>query len=330
MPISDKKALIQKVESALKDELSAAKLESILAIISTQLNDFEVTQIANAEEYSQSSELLEAFLTAKTVEGRSPKTVERYRYIISKLLDYVKTPVPRISVYHIRQYLMSCKTGGMADSTIEGIRCTFCSFFGWLAREQLIERNPMTNIAVIKAQKKVRLPFSPVELAKIYENCTNDRDLAICHFLDATGGRISEVCALNRDDIDFRTLEITVLGKGNKERKVYMDTVTAMILQRYLDGRSDDSPALFVGKGTTRLMPQGVRAILKRIGSAAGVSNVHPHRFRRTLATSLIDNGMTIQEVAHILGHERLDTTMKYVHVSDNNVSTNYQRYARA
>lgn len=149
-------------------------------------------------------------------------------------------------------------------------------------------------------------------------------------FVDATGGRISEVCALNRNDIDFRTLEIKVLGKGNKERKVYMDTVTAMILQRYLDGRTNESPALFDGKGTTRLMPQGIRAILKRIGTAAGVTNMHPHRFRRTLATSLIDNGMTIQEVAHILGHERLDTTMKYVHVSDNNVSTNYQRYTRA
>lgn len=330
MPIADKLELLKEVENGLGDDLTATTLRTIMAKFSTILDSYEVERTARPEDNLLSPELLEAFLAAKTIEGRSPKTVERYRYIISRMLDYVKTPIPRISVYHVRQYLMACKTGGMADSTIEGIRCAFCSFFGWLAREQLIERNPMTNISVIRAQKKVRLPFTPVELARIYESCTNDRDLAICHFLDATGGRISEVCALNRKDIDFRTLEIKVLGKGNKERKVYMDTVTAMILQRYLDGRTDESPALFVGKGTTRLMPQGIRAILKRIGTAAGVTNVHPHRFRRTLATSLIDNGMTIQEVAHILGHERLDTTMKYVHVSDNNVSTNYQRYARA
>lgn len=330
MPIADKLELMKEVETGLSDDLTAATLRAIMAKFSTILDSYEVERTAKPEDNQMSTELLEAFIAAKTIEGRSPKTVSRYRYIISRMLDYVKTPIPRISVYHVRQYLMACKNDGMQDSTIEGIRCTFCSFFGWLSREQLIERNPMTNISVIKAQKKVRLPLSAVELAKIYEHCTNDRDLALCHFLDATGGRVSEVCALNRNDIDFRTLEIKVLGKGNKERKVYMDTVTAMILQRYLDGRTDACPALFNGKGNRRLQPGGVRAILHRIESAAGVNNVHPHRFRRTLATSLIDNGMSIQEVAHILGHERLDTTLKYVHVSDNNVSTNYQRYVRS
>jgi site-specific recombinase XerD len=143
----------------------------------------------------------------------------------------------------------------------------------------------------------------------------------------STGCRISEICALNRNDIDIVNKEILVLGKGNKERTVFIDDVTAMLLQRYLEERKDDSEALFVGKGTSRLKPGGIRKILNAVATKAGVENTHPHRFRRTLATSLIDHGMPIQEVAAILGHEKLDTTMKYVYLNKTHVKNSYNKY---
>ena len=219
------------------------------------------------------------------------------------------------------------KDRGLSDRTLEGIRSVFSSYFGWLQKEGLITKNPCANLGPIKYMKKVRLPFSDVELHKIKEACKSKRDLAIVYFLLSTGCRISEVCALNRDSIDFDKKECVVLGKGNKERKVYIDNVTAMILQRYLDERTDASEALFAGKGTDRMKPGGMRKLLNGIADRAGVENVHPHRFRRTLATNLINRGMTIQEVANILGHENINTTMTYVFVDQANVHNSYERY---
>lgn len=160
------------------------------------------------------------------------------------------------------------------------------------------------------------------------ENCTSLRDRAIVCFLLSTGCRISEVCALDRDTIDFSNLECTVHGKGNKNRIVYLDDVTAMLLKRYLYSREDAKPALFVGKGSDRMTPGGIRLMLTKLGEASGVTNVHPHRFRRTLATNLVERGMPIQEVATILGHDKLETTMKYVFINPTSIKNSYKKYA--
>ena len=327
MPIADKLTLMREVESDLSDVLTAAQLRSVMAKISTTLDTYDVARSTLADE-NASSDLLDTFLSAKSPEGRSAKTIDLYRYIISKFLSAVNTPVPQINVYHIRKHLSDRKAEGKSDTTIDNSRNILRSFFGWLHREGLIERNPMENIAPIKTQKKVRVPYSAVEIQRLKDACKTDRDLALIQFLHATGGRISEVCGLDRQNIDFRRQECKVLGKGNKERIVYFDSVTAMVLQRYLASRTDDFPALFIGKGTERITPGGVRFRLKTIAESAGVENVHPHRFRRTLATSLIDHGMPIQEVASILGHEKLDTTMKYITVNQSNVRNDYHRYA--
>ena len=325
MPIADKLTLMREVESDLSDVLTAAQLRSVMAKISTTLDTYDVARSTLADE-NASSDLLDTFLSAKSLEGRSAKTIDLYRYIISKFLSAVNTPVPQINVYHIRKHLSDRKAEGKSDTTIDNSRNILRSFFGWLHREGLIERNPMENIAPIKTQKKVRVPYSAVEIQRLKDACKTDRDLALIQFLHATGGRISEVCGLDRQNIDFRRQECKVLGKGNKERIVYFDSVTAMVLQRYLASRTDDFPALFIGKGTERITPGGVRFRLKTIAESAGVENVHPHRFRRTLATSLIDHGMPIQEVASILGHEKLDTTMKYITVNQSNVRNDYHR----
>jgi site-specific recombinase XerD len=202
-----------------------------------------------------------------------------------------------------------------------------CSYFGWLQKEGLLEANPCANLAPIKCVKKVRVPYTEVDIERLKESCWCTRDKALIVFLLSTGCRISEVCGLNRDSIDFISGECTVLGKGNKERTVFIDDVTAMLLQRYLSERTDESPALFSGKGTKRMTPSGIRARLHNIAKKADIDNVHPHRFRRTLATTLINHGMQIQEVASILGHDKLDTTMKYVYIDKTKIKNSYRKF---
>jgi site-specific recombinase XerD len=220
------------------------------------------------------------------------------------------------------------KARGIQDRTLEGIRSVYCSYFGWLQKEGLLPSNPCANLTAIKSTKKVRVPYTDVDIEKLKEACQCNRDKALISFLLSTGCRISEVCGLNRDSINFVSGECTVLGKGDKERVVFIDDVTGMLLRRYLSERSDNYDALFVGRGSERMTPGGVRARLHRIAAEAGVENVHPHRFRRTLATSLIDRGMKIQDVASILGHDKLDTTMQYVFMNKDNVKNEYKKYA--
>ena len=198
-----------------------------------------------------------------------------------------------------------------------------------LEQEGLIEKNPIVNVGVIKVPKKQKKTYSDIDFEKLNQSCETLRDRAIIHFLRSTGCRISEMCGLDRDTVDLEALECVVHGKGNKDRTVYMDPVAGMILGEYLKQRTDTSPALFAGmRGQDRLQPNGVRAMLKKLGRAAGVDHVHPHKFRRTLATDLARHGMPIQEVANLLGHEKLDTTMRYVVLNREETKHNYRRYA--
>lgn len=326
MAIQDKKIVLMDLEKQLGSLLTADQLTAAMEIVATELGSCELTYQADGAE--DSGELLEAFIGAKRIEGRSEKTLQRYSYIIGKLTEACRVPLGRINVYHLRAYLAQEKGRGIADRTLEGYREIYSSFFGWLHKEGLLKANPCSNLSPIKIQKKVRLPYSDVDLEKIKEACTCDRDRALVYFLRATGCRISEVVGLNRTDVDLTRLECTVLGKGNKERTVYFDRVTAMMLQRYLEARTDFCEALFANHLHQRLQPDGARYILKQIEAHGSLENVHPHRFRRTLATSLINSGMAIQDVAAILGHEKLDTTMQYVYQSSDKVKQSYARYA--
>jgi site-specific recombinase XerD len=177
----------------------------------------------------------------------------------------------------------------------------------------------------LKKEKKI---YSERELEKLNRSCTNSRDRAILHFLRSTGCRISEVTGLDRDAVHLDSLECVVHGKGNKERKVFLDDVAGMLLAEYLSERKDDHPALFIGKGNKRLLPGGVRLMMNNLAKQANVDHVHPHKFRRTLATNLTRHGMPIQEVSRILGHEKIDTTMKYVNLDDEETKAKYRRYA--
>ena len=327
MSIAAKQLFTRELSDRLSDKLTMKEVESVVAALTDQLPLYEMERRAEDAGQKDFEDMLKLFIDTKRIEGRSEKTLERYQYILRHFRQQDGTPIREVTVYNIRQFLAYEKGRGIADSTLRGYRDIFNSFFGWIHREGLIQNNPCANLNPIKCKKEVRLPYSDVDLEKLKESCITQRDKAIVYFLLATGCRISEMCGLNRDDIDFRNLECTVLGKGNKERTVYLDPVSAMQLQNYLKARTDDKEALFIGKGTDRLQPGGVRKRLNEIAEAAGVQHVHPHRFRRTLATNLINHGMAIQEVANVLGHEKIDTTMTYVYINKENVKNSYRKY---
>ena len=326
MSIASKQMFLEAVEKQLGEILTASDTRQAMRKVTDVLSDYDLELVVKRN--ADSNDCLKAFIDAKKIEGRSEKTIKRYEYILGRFFEAVGISSREVTTYHIRGYLMDNKERGLADRSLEGIRSVMSSYFGWLWKEGLIERNPCANVGAIKCAKKIRLPYSSEDIERLKEMCGTIRDKAIISFLLSTGCRVSEVCALNRDDVDLNSLECKVLGKGNKERTVYFDKVTAMLLNRYILTRDDISPALFIGKGSKRLTAQGMRYMLKKVSEKANVENVHPHRFRRTLATNLIDRGMPIQEVAAVLGHDKIDTTTDYIYIEKENVKSAYRKYA--
>ena len=318
--------LTKQIESILSKKLSSQSVLETINEIHTILNNFEVNQIS-VPQLDKADNLLQSYTSAMRIQGRSEKTITRYVYIINRLLKSAGVYTKQITVYHIRMYLSEEKERGISDSTLEGYRQVFSAYFGWLQRECLIQHNPTANLGVIKIKKKVVEVYTEVDIENMKYHCDCLRDRAIIEFLASTGCRISEMTCLDKSDIDLVNLECKVLGKGNKERTVYLSQVGAMLLEKYFSERSDGCSAVFIGKGTERISPGGVRAMLNKLSEKAGVCHVHPHKFRRTLATNLIRRGMSIQEVANILGHEKLDTTMRYVLLNKNEIKASYQKY---
>ena len=334
MAIDAKQSFLNEIEKQCADKLTVTGMNDVLRIISDILMDFDMRKLACHRWNMKQDDMLQAFVDSMHVQGRSEKTIERYKYIIGRFMKFTKVQTRNINVYHIRNWIASEKARGIQDSTLEGNRQVLSSFFGWLHREGLIEKNPVVNIGTIKSQKKQRKTYTSTDIERLYQGCEllqgreALRDKAIVHFLRSTGCRISEMTSLNRDAVDLKSLECVVHGKGNKDRTVYMDEVAGLILNQYLQSRKDLNPALFVGKGDKRLEADGVRCMLKRLGKASGVEHVHPHKFRRTLATGLARHGMPIQEICSLLGHEKIETTMHYVNVNKDDTKMDYRRFA--
>ena len=326
MAIDAKVSFIGMMEKELAGVLTVEQMEKLRKTTVGLLDQFEMSEIRQDD--LQEDDLLDCYLSAMKVQCRSPKTIARYEYIIRKMMDSVKVPTRRITVYHLRNYLAAEKERGVNDSTLEGLRQVFSAYFNWLQRESLIERNPTANLGPIRVPKKQKKIYSEVDLEKLSRECETPRDRALIAFLASTGCRVSEVTGLNRDQVDLERLQCVVHGKGNKERTVYLDEVAGMLLREYLEGREDCNPALFCSRRESRLATNSVRVILNKVAERAGVEHVHPHKFRRTLATNLARRGMPVQTVAKILGHDQIDTTMEYVVLNDADVKNEYRRYA--
>lgn len=326
MAIDAKMSFIAQLYTGMAGVLTVEQAEKMKAEAMEILDHFEMTETDMAA--GEKDNMLQYFIAAMQVENKSAATIRQYQYALKRMLDYVKIPTRRISVHHLRNYLAEEKTRGLADATLENERQIFCAYFGWLQREGLIDHNPTSNLGVIRIEKKQRKSLSKVEIEKLNRKANCVRDRAIIRFLLSTGCRISEMCGLNREDVDLEKLECTVHGKGAKQRTVYLDEVAGMLIKEYLSGRTDENEALFTSYKRERLQPNGVRIMLKKLGKKAGVEHVHPHKFRRTRATEMARRGMPLQEVAKMLGHEKIDTTMKYVNQTDESVRATYRRLA--
>ena len=326
MAIDAKMDFLRQAEKALGERIMAGELNGVMNALSDVLQGYRMETVRMQDEGND--DLLQCYLEALRVQNRSEKTLKRYEMMIKRLMDFVKVPTRRVMVYHIRSFLSKEKEKGLMDSTLEGMRQIYCAYFNWLYRERLIENNPVSNLGAIRCAKKEKKVYSKADIEKLTQGCRKLRDKAIIHFLASTGCRVSEMVELDRGQVDLERMECVVHGKGNKERKVYLNEVARMFLEWYLNERKDDNPALFVGKGQKRLETNGVRSMLKKLQKNTGVDHVHPHKFRRTLATEMARHGMQIQEVSHILGHEKIETTMKYVLISEDRTRSEYRRFA--
>ena len=279
---------------------------------------------------SENLDYLQLFLDAKKIEGCSARTLQYYRVTISKMLQSIETPVRRISTEEIRHYLVNYQQNGNCGKvTVDNIRRNLSSFFSWLEEEDYILKSPMHRIHKIKTRQQVKETISDEAIEKLRDHCSCKRDLAMIDLLYSTGIRVGELVNLNVSDVDFEARECVVFGKGDKERRVYFDAKAKLHLQEYLDSRSDSNPALFVtlDAPNERLKISGVEIRIRNLGRSLNLEKIHPHKFRRTMATRAIDKGMPIEQVQKILGHSQIDTTMQYAMVNQSNVKTSHRRY---
>ena len=270
------------------------------------------------------------FINAKRIEGCSEKTLSYYRQTIVSMLSGIDKEPQEIVTEDLRKYLTEYQASRKSSKvTIDNIRRILSSYFSWLEDEDYIVKSPVRRIHKVKTAKVVKDTYTDEALELMRDNCTTARDLAMIDLLASSGMRVGELVTLNREDINFNERECVVIGKGNKERLVYFDARTKIHLQNYLEGRTDENPALFVSLKAPfdRLMIGGVETRLRELGKRLNIPNVHPHKFRRTLATTAIDKGMPIEQVQQLLGHQKIDTTMHYAMVKQQNVKLAHRKY---
>lgn len=311
--------------NAMAEVLNASQLRKLQEVLLKELAVNEAAQQTTSNE-----EYLQMFLNAKKIEGCSERTVQYYQVTIKHFLRAIQTKIQKITTEEIRQYLVDYQgINDCSKTTVDNIRRNISSFFSWLEEEDYILKSPMRRIHKIKATKIVKTIISDEDIEKLRGCCQHARDLAIIDLLYSTGIRVGELVRLNRKDINFNDRECIVLGKGDKERKVYFDAKAKIHLQEYLAMRSDNNEALLVTLDAphVRLKISGVEIRLRNLGKKAKVERIHPHKFRRTMATRAIDKGMPVEQVQKLLGHSQIDTTMQYAIVNQSNVKESHRKY---
>lgn len=312
---------ISEIESRMSIHLSSAQLASLHTVLCDCLGK---TQDEIAPDY------ISLFIAAKRVEGCSEKTICYYHSTINNVIGSINKEITDINTDDLRLYLDNYQlNNNVSKTTIDNIRRIMSSFFAWLEDEDYIIKSPVRRIHKVKTCKTVKETYTDEALEIMRDNSGCPRDLAIIDLLASTGMRVGELVKLNRADVDFINRECVVLGKGNKQRIVYFDARAKIHLQNYLNTRNDDNPALFVSlqKPYNRLLISGVEIRLRELGRKLDINKVHPHKFRRTLATMAIDKGMPIEQVQQLLGHESVDTTLQYAMVNQNNVKQSHHKY---
>lgn len=324
-----KAKLMNQVLLAMSQTLGSQQIERLKDVLEVTFKNVEF--IEKTESSNETDlEMVSTFLSAKRVEGCSDKSMRYYESTLKNALNKIGKGVKNISTDDLRKYLDNYqKVSGASKVTVDNIRRILSSFFSWLEEEFYIIKSPVRRIHKVKTGKVVKETYSDEALELMRDSCENPRDLALIDILASTGMRVGELVKLNRSDIDFQNRECIVTGKGNKQRIVYFDARTKIHLQNYLLERTDSDNALFVTllAPHKRLQISGVEIRLRQIGRALNMTKVHPHKFRRTLATMAIDKGMPIEQVQHLLGHQSLDTTLQYAMVNQSNVKMSHHKF---
>ena len=321
--------IIDLIMTELKDELSKNTYELVRATLIKNLFDKDIVERVSYKPDSN-EKALNTFIKAKKIEGCSLRSLEYYKNTIKILFQYVDKAYDQMTTEDLRTFLALYKDKNqISRGTIDNIRRIVSSFFSWLEQEDFIVKSPCRRIRKIKQIKVIKETYSEETIELLRQGAKNIRDLAIINFLYTTGVRVGELVRIKKSDIDFENKECIVLGKGNKQRKVYFDAKTKINLIQYLSSRNDNNEYLFVSllKPHNRLQISGVEIMLRKLGKELGLEKVHPHKFRRTLATKAIDKGMPIEQVQHLLGHSKIDTTLGYAMVDDSNVKNAHKKY---
>ena len=313
------------VLNEMSEYLSIPQMKKLQEVILKTFAENEAvkTDISN-------DEFLNMFLAAKRIEGCSERTISYYQTTVQHLLSKIETNVRKVTTEEIREYLSAYQQWNHCSNvTIDNVRRNISSFFSWLEEEDYILKSPMRRIHKIKTKQQVKATISDEAIAQLRDHCACARDLAMLDLLYSTGIRVGELVNLNVDDIDLEGRECIVYGKGDKERRVYFDAKAKVHLKEYIEHRKDNNKALFVTLDAPydRLKISGVEIRLRNLGRKLQLERIHPHKFRRSMATRAIDKGMPIEQVQKILGHSQIDTTMQYAMVNQNNVKTSHQKF---
>lgn len=332
--MDERTTLITEITSNLPKELSKEMVERISDLLICKLKDYEVSKITTElmPLDDDNINILKQFILTKKMHGASDGTVKRYYEINSFLLYDLNKNLDDITSFDLTNYLTRYKyrkpNKELSGSTLDGMRKCISSFFSWLYANNIISSNPMLAVDKIKYTKSVKESYTDIEIEKIKRCCTTKRDRALIEFLYSTGCRVSEVVTCNIEDVDFVNKSLIVYGKGNKERIVYLSDIALLYLKEYLEERTDNNPCLFASlrKPYNRIGKNGIETRLYELGNLSGVECVHPHKYRRTFATTLANRGVSIQNVATLLGHEDIRTTQIYCCIDQNNIRNAYQK----
>lgn len=324
-----KQKIMEGIVQQMLPYLNNVQLQKLQEVLEYSFYNYEISsKVEETEDDSQ--KLIDAFVYAKRIEGCSEKTLKYYRTTIEAMTEVINKGVRHMQTDDLRAYLTEYQEKhGSSRVTIDNIRRILSSFFSWLEDEDHILKSPVRRIHKVKTATNIKETYTDEELEKMRDNCVELRDLAIVDILASTGMRIGEMVLLNKVDINFNERECVVFGKGDKERVVYFDARTKIHLQNYINSRSDNDPALFVTLRAphTRIKIGGIESRLREIGRSLEIEKVHPHKFRRTLATMAIDKGMPIEQLQQLLGHKRIDTTLQYAMVKQSNVKQAHRKY---
>ena len=327
-----KNEIINTIIGEMSKTLDSIQLKNLRDTLTCTLSCYEIRQLETTLDKSttENSELLESFLSAKKIEGCSDKTIRYYQSTIQNLLNNLHTSVRSITTSDLRIYLSEYQEHNQSSKvTIDNMRRIFSSFFAWLEDEDYIIKSPVRRIHRVRTDTLIKETISDETLELLRDSCTEIRDLALIDILASTGMRVGELVQMNISDINFQERQCIVFGKGNKEREVYFNARTKIHLQQYLQQRTDSNPALFVTLAAphTRMTISGIEVRLRNLGKRINQAKIHPHKFRRTLATQAIDKGMPIEQVQRLLGHVKIDTTLHYAMVNQSNVKFAHRKY---